>query len=343
MPYAWKPYVPVAKRREQALRKMNKLKKKGMTIQPVQVKERKIAQTFWGKAWCNHIESFSDYANRLPRGRTYVRNSSVCHLAINNGVISSIVSGSQLYNIKISIKPLPKTQWQTIKSKCAGRIGSLLELLSGRLSDAVMNIVCHPRQGLFPLAEDMVLSCDCPDWAIMCKHIAAALYGVASRLDHYPEQLFRLRDVNHEDLIDVASVVNQAVEGGKAKRPRMTDSVLSQVFDIDLSDSDSVDRNNNAGSETNNKVETTTPVISPSVRIQSQQKATRKQSGLPKYLSGYAIRKKRLLLGFTQSEFGILVGVSASTISKWEQKGRKKLILRPSVLNDLQVIWNNLQ
>jgi hypothetical protein len=63
---------------------MSALRKKGVDIQPVEIEGRKIAKTFWGEGWCDHLESFSDYANRLPRGRTYVRN----------GHLPSAVSGA---------------------------------------------------------------------------------------------------------------------------------------------------------------------------------------------------------------------------------------------------------
>ena len=188
--YGFRPYVSVAKRREKALREMTKLQKKGRDIAPIVIEGRKITDTFWGQAWCRHMESFSDYENRLPRGRTYVRNGSVCHLAINQQCIEGIVSGSSLYKVRIDIKPLPVTRWKRIKKACAGQIGSLLDLLKGQLADGVMQMVCDKAQGLFPSPKDITLSCSCPDWAVMCKHVAAVLYGVGARLDHAPEKLF---------------------------------------------------------------------------------------------------------------------------------------------------------
>ena len=130
----WGRYVPVAERRAKARREMDKLRKKGKDIQPVNLDGRTIARSFWGKGWCDHLESFSDYANRLPRGRTYVRNGSVCHLDIRPGRIEAIVSGSELYNIVIRIKELQAATWASIKNTCSGHIGSMLELLQGKLS-----------------------------------------------------------------------------------------------------------------------------------------------------------------------------------------------------------------
>ncbi len=230
MAYGWRPYVSVAKRRANARKEMDKLRKKGMTVRPVEIEGRKITRTFWGTAWCDHLEQFSDYANRLPRGKTYVRNGSVCHLEIDKGEVKAIVSGSELYNIKVAIKPLAKADWKRIQKDCAGQIGSLLELLQGKLSDGIMAVVTHAKTGLFPQPKDIRLNCDCPDWAGMCKHLAAVLYGVGALLDQEPDLLFKLRGVNHEDLVsDSVDVVPQA--SGKRRR---LDVDLGDVFGVDM-------------------------------------------------------------------------------------------------------------
>ena len=151
MRYGWRPYVPVAQRRRKAASQMAKLRKKGVEILPVEVEGRQIAGTFWGQAWCRHLESFSDFANRLPRGRTYVRNGSVCHLEIARGKVKAIVSGSELYEVAVKITPLVGQKWRGVKRRCAGQIGSLLELLQGKLSAGVMEVVTDRTDGLFPL------------------------------------------------------------------------------------------------------------------------------------------------------------------------------------------------
>jgi len=217
---------------------MDSLRKKGVDIQPVEIEGRKIARTFWGEAWCDHLESFSDYENRLPRGRTYVRNGSVCHLEINKGEVLAKVAGSELYNLHIRIKTLPAKKWTAIRKRCAGQVGSLLELLQGKLSNHVMEVVTDRKDGLFPLPQEISLKCDCPDWAVMCKHVAAALYGVGARLDQQPELLFKLRGVDHEELIDAdaEAAVSAATSRGKSKR--LADGELSDVFGIDLDTSE---------------------------------------------------------------------------------------------------------
>jgi uncharacterized Zn finger protein len=231
----WAPYVSVAERRRRAAKKMEALRKKGVDVQPITIEGRKIAKTFWGEAWCEHLESFSDFANRLPRGRTYVRNGSVCHLAIRKGEIEAKVSGSELYTVKIAIAELPAKKWKAIRSRCGGQIGSLIELLQGRLSDEVMAVVTDRKEGLFPLPGEIKLKCSCPDWATMCKHVAAVLYGVGARLDHKPELLFLLRGVNHEELIEAdAERAVTAATKSRGKSKRLAAGALGEVFGITL-------------------------------------------------------------------------------------------------------------
>lgn len=235
MRYGWRPYVPVAKRRQRAAKKMQQLRKKGMEILPVEIEGLKIATTFWGEAWCTHLESFSDYANRLPRGRTYVRNGSVCHLGIAKGEVKAMVNGSELYNVTVTITPLAKAKWSAVKKRCAGQIGSLLELLRGELSTSVMSVVTDRHRGLFPLPKEISLQCSCPDWAVMCKHVAAVLYGVGARLDEKPELLFLLRGVDHDELIgaETEAAAGRVVQRG-GKRKRIADQDLADVFGIDV-------------------------------------------------------------------------------------------------------------
>ena len=226
----WRRYVPVAARRAKALREMNKLRKKGKDIQPIEIEGRTIARSFWGKRWCEHLESFSDYANRLPRGRTYVRNGSVCHLAIQPGRIDAIVSGSELYDVTIRIDKLNAVVWKSVKTRCSGQIGSMLELLQGKLSQQVMGVVTDRDRGLFPKPGEIKLDCSCPDWATMCKHVASVLYGVGSRLDDRPESLFLLRGVDTAELI----ATEMALPGDTASDDALAADALAGIFGIDL-------------------------------------------------------------------------------------------------------------
>lgn len=316
----WAPYVPVEKRRAKAAKEMNKLLDKGMKIEPIETRGRKITRTFWGEAWCNHLEKFSDYQNRLPRGRTYVRNGSVCHLAISKGVIEAIVSGSELYKINIIITPLSTSKWKNVRQQCAGQIGSMLELLQGRISDNVMKIVTDQDKGLFPKPSEIKLACDCPDWAEMCKHVAAVLYGVGARLDQQPELLFLLRNVDQEELIS-AELDMQTAAAGKGKRKRLADADLSSVFGVEIEEPLKPSRKKRAPGR---KATTKTSG-------KKGQNRPEKKTFTP---TATAITRLRKRFKMNASQFATLVDVSPPSVSNWEN-GSGELNLRQHSLDAL--------
>ena len=231
----WPEYVSVAEHKRRALKKLNALRERGQKCEPIALQGRQIAATFWGKAWCEHLETYSDYANRLPRGRSYVRNGSVLDLQISEGKVISQVSGSDLYRIHIQIRSLDPKKWKKIINTCAGKIDSLIELLQGNLSQSVMEILTDRDQGMFPSPQQISLKCSCPDYAGMCKHVAATLYGVGSRLDHKPELLFVLRGVKKEDLLTAGTRMSAlSNKAGPTKRSALKGQDLSKLFDIEL-------------------------------------------------------------------------------------------------------------
>ncbi len=228
----WAPYVPVAKRRAKAEREMAKLQKKGHPVSPVVISGRAIASSAWGKAWCDTMESFGDYENRLPRGRTYVRNGAVVDLQIAPGKVTARVSGSSIYTVAVTIKALPKTQWHSLRRDCAGSIESLVDLLQGKLSKPVMERLCHSGTGLLPRASEITFACSCPDSASMCKHVAATLYGIGARLDHQPDLLFHLRDVDHTDLIAAVTLPQTTLPPASANILEADD--MAALFGLDM-------------------------------------------------------------------------------------------------------------
>lgn len=313
---SWGRYVPVAKRRANAAKKIAKLAKKGQNIQPIEIQGRTIARTFWGKGWCEHIETFCDYDNRLPRGRTYVRNGSVCHLEIKKGEVHAIVSGSFLYQVTIGIKPLVREKWEYIKKTCIGKVSSLLDLLSGKLSSGVMDVVAHPKDGLFPLAHEFNLQCNCPDWATMCKHVAAVLYGIGSRLDADPAQLFKLRGVNYEELIDVEQAITAVTSSMPSRRKRMDDEAFTHLFAFD-----------------SNEATKASKLFS--------NKSLTSSTNFPNKLTGEIILKKRTELLCTKKAFAERVGVSVTSITLWEAKGKQEITPNATSLAKLKILWSN--
>ena len=294
------PYVPVGARRARAMLEMRALRERGVEVQPVEIKGRgrAIARSFWGQRWCEHLESFSDYANRLPRGRTYVRNGCVCHLVIDPGGVDAMVAGRELYHVVIRIRKLKRPAWKAIRAACAGQIGSVLELLRGRLSDRVMEIVTDRDTGLFPKPGEIKLACDCPDWATMCKHAAAVLYGVGARLDKSPELLFRLRGVDESELI----AADMALPGGTATADTLADGDLGSIFGIDLEDGEGA-------------------------RAPRARKPKAPAGFRP---TGALIARLRAQSGFSVPEFAALLRVSTATVRRWEAaRGPLDLQIRP--------------
>ncbi len=377
--WGWSPYVPVAQKRAKAEKKMAALRKKGKNIQPVVIEGRTIAHSYWGNAWCDHLESFSDYENRLPRGRTYVRNGSVCHLAISPGRVEAMVCGSEMYTVTIEIKQLPNAKWECIKNKCSGQIGSILELLQGKLSNQVMRIVAHREDGLFPLPREISLQCSCPDWAVMCKHVAAVLYGVGNRLDTDPGLLFLLREVDAQELISADIVLSEMQSTGQADVLR--EDSLGDIFGIDMDESTPANINPNPGTtpvSTSGAAPGTAKGTAPSTAKGKQQPPAEKPKPKtpakdsknltptksqvkkpappaspapgrspkpePKAFSptGPKIKKLRQETGMSVAEFAERLSVSAGSIYRWE-KTRGKCTLHSRCLAVLQKLHDETQ
>jgi uncharacterized Zn finger protein len=230
----YRPYVTAAARRRKAEREMKKLAGKGRQVSPVVITGRTIAKSFWGKAWCDNLERYSDYENRLPRGRTYARNGSVIDLQVTPGEVKALVSGSAIYRVSVKVAEVPKSRWASICTDCAGAIDSLVELLQGRFSKAVMERVCQRSSGLFPAPAEIEFSCSCPDWASLCKHIAAVLYGIGARLDEEPALLFALRKVDEKDLLARAGKGAPLSKMAPVGDRILADDGLSELFGLEM-------------------------------------------------------------------------------------------------------------
>lgn len=309
----WDPYIPVSVRRADVLKEMNKLQKKGKKIQPISINGKKIASSFWGKRWCDYLESFADYDNRLPRGRTYVRNGSVCHLEILPGEVEAIVSGNSLYRVSVKMKTLTMDYWQKIKDHCAGKIGSLLELLQGRLSDHVMELVADHKAGLFPDLDEIEFDCSCPDWAGMCKHVAATMYGIGARLDSRPELLFTLRGVNASDLINTQVSLEAA-----STESQLDGDGLSELFGIELDSGitfPEAANNKPIKIEANNSV----PKSKKAPRLAKAPKKQKSSASSAGEFTGGHIRLIRESIGMSGLEMADLLGLKESALYRLEQ------------------------
>ncbi len=194
-----------AELRSKSAASIKKEAKKGNVYEPVIIQSRKIAKKWWGIAWCDNLERYADYENRIDRGKRYVRTGAVVDLKIQKGKILARVQGTRRipYKIEIRISPLSEERIQNIIEKCGRKIQNMEQLMLGNIPEELQELF-REKGGLFPAPNEISFDCSCPDWAIMCKHVAAALYGVGARLDEEPLLFFELRGIDPNKFISIA-------------------------------------------------------------------------------------------------------------------------------------------
>lgn len=232
----WWSYEDVRESKARVQREIAKRRKKGETFEVLEAPsgKGKLSSTFWGQAWCRNLEAYQQYESRLPRGRSYLRQGNVYNLVIEPGKLSAVIAGSELYEAEITIQPLAQKQWQDIVAACAGQVGSMLDLLGGKLGDGMMKVLTDKDGGLFPKPKEIRFECSCPDFADMCKHVSAVLYGVGVLLDTKPDLLFTLRGVDQAELLSHASSTTMADLGDGSVSGELAGADLSALFGIDL-------------------------------------------------------------------------------------------------------------
>jgi len=281
--HRWAPYVSAGQKLSQATRRAAQVaKKEKRDTQPVTIQGRVIAKTFWGKAWCDNLVAYQDFSNRLPRGAAYVRNGSVVDLVIKPKKIDAIVAGSKPYTVKIDITALDSKRWKLIRSECSESIDSLLDLLSGKLSDGVMKRLTDQKTGLFPSPKEIRMSCSCPDYSSCCKHLAAVMYGIGSRLDSQPELLFLLRGVDHQELVSqaiAAGNLDRELSGGQSSGLDLQD--LSAIFGIELDSSASESPKSSKQTKTKRSVKKKTAESAPAAVVVDLPKPKTSRSKAP--------------------------------------------------------------
>ncbi len=234
-------YVSVGEKAAKSARKLEQLRKKNPDIRPILIEGRAIARTWWGKSWNINLEGYADYSNRIGRGRSYVRHGAVLDLRIEPGKVESLVQGSRArpYKVTVKIKPIEKRIWRNIVSACEGRLESLERLLAGKFPKALGEIFMARGKGLFPSPEEIEFDCSCPDWAYMCKHVAAALYGIGARLDQDPGLFFKLRKAAIKDLV-ARAVKDKSrkllTKAGKKGKRVIPEADVGDLFGIDMED-----------------------------------------------------------------------------------------------------------
>jgi uncharacterized Zn finger protein len=286
----WAPYVSVAERRLEAVRLAKQEAQAGRAMSPVVIEQRTIATTFWGQAWCQNVEHYSDYDNRLPRGKRYVRNGSVIDLKVERGAILALVSGSSVYRVRLDVASLAPNRWKQLCQQCSGSVASAVELLQGRVDRAVMSAMSSRQSGLFPASNELKMTCSCPDSARLCKHVAAVLYGVGARLDDHPELLFALRGVDFNELVSAAASGEALIQGKRSGRRKLDSGAIAAVFDIELgvapAPASAATVTKSSSAKTSKK-----PVVTPLPAIKGRVKAET-SSGKPRKKAAKTVRGK---------------------------------------------------
>ncbi|MDR1530793.1 MAG: SWIM zinc finger family protein [Clostridiales bacterium] len=220
-------YTPVATKKEKARKQLIKLQKKDPGVTPIVIEGRKIAKTWWGISWCKNLESYADYSNRIGRGGTYIRNGFVLDLRVEQGLIRGKVCGSSLYDVTIKIDPLNEKAKAEIINAVGRRIESIESLTNGAFPEEFQELFLRQGKGLFPTPREIHLDCSCPDWADMCKHVAAVLYGVGARLDTDPLIFFKLRGIDVNEFIKKS--LDEKLKNMMRNAGKKTDRVLDNA------------------------------------------------------------------------------------------------------------------
>ncbi len=232
--YEFYSYQSVGMLKDKADKAIEKLRKKNPDIEPVIIEGRVLAKSWWGKAWNHNLESYADYRNRIARGRRYVRNHAVMDLKISKGCVSGLVqgSGNKPYKIQILIDTLPQKKWDRVTGLCHNQIASLDKLIDGKFPMELQELFTDKKYGLFPSPKEIKFDCSCPDWASMCKHVAAILYGIGSRLDSDPMLFFELRNVDGRALVrkSIDAKIESMLKNASKKSGREIDE--KNVYDL---------------------------------------------------------------------------------------------------------------
>ena len=322
------PYVTVAELEAKADRTAARIaKKEKRELHGVKLAGRTIAKTFWGKAWCDNIESYRDYAYRLERGRKYVRSGSVIDLEISKGHVRALVCGSgrEPYEVSVDIVPMAQAKWDGLVKRMSGKISSLMALAAGTLPKEMLEDFCNAETGLFPKPKEIKFACDCPDGAVCCKHVAAVLYAIGARLDDTPELFFTLRGVDAQSIVSSEKVVDTLTADTASE---LASDDLGDVFGISL------DEEISAAPEQAAVPEKTEPKSfsenSPCVSARKKSVPVLKAESIKDDVAAF-FRETRKRLRLTQAQLAARLGTNQTTISIIERGGKCP---RATVLNE---------
>ncbi|MBO4336878.1 MAG: hypothetical protein J5842_02240 [Lachnospiraceae bacterium] len=216
--------------KQKAMASVRRAGKKGKDYEPVICRNKRgaLCNSWWGQAWCDNLERYADYASRLDRGRSYVRSGTIIDLKIDGGKVTAKVQGRRRtpYKVEVRVGRLSEENCQKIIDRCIRRIESLETLAKGEFPEELKELFTEDG-ALFPTPKEISFSCSCPDWAMMCKHVAAVMYGIGLRFDENPFYFFKLRGIDPDRFIDVA--VENRVERMLANADVVSDRIIEDA------------------------------------------------------------------------------------------------------------------
>lgn len=237
--YGWGYKQPtMAELRADAARQLRQAAARGEDWNPVRPASVRgpLAKSWWGEAWCDNLERYADFANRIARGRRYLRSDAVLDLRIEEGRVEAKVMGSRgvPYGVRIDIRPLPPEKVEALLDRCGRKVKNLDSLLEGEFPEELKSVFFE-KGGLFPSPDEILFGCSCPDWASMCKHVAAVLYGIGVRFDEDPLLFFTLRGVDPGTLVDAAvqnRLQSMLENAGRPSTRIIDDSSWQELFGL---------------------------------------------------------------------------------------------------------------
>lgn len=232
---SWSSPEEAEEKRERLAREIVRRRAEGEALTALTApKSGHLCRQFWGRAWCRHLQEMTAYEGRLAPGRTCLRQGRVFDLILQPGEVRAVVADQRLHTTRLHIRPLEAETWSRLQQAAAAAAPSLLDLLSGRLGEDLLRLLCDAGTGLFPRADEIRFDCDCTDDADPCQHAAAVFYGIGLELDTRPEALFLLRGA--EPRILLAEAARDARASLAAPASELATEDLGHLFGIDLED-----------------------------------------------------------------------------------------------------------
>lgn len=179
-----------------------------------------MAEAWWSKRFVDVLESFG-LGGRMQRGRRYARAGQVLSLDVAPGRISAKVQGSRRtpYTATVVTAPPTPEQWARIADAMRARVGFVARLLEGEVPHELEAVFTDAGAQLFPRSwREVGAECSCPDWESPCKHLAAALYVFADRLDRDPWLLLAWRGSTRDELLGALAPATTGDAGSTSSR-----------------------------------------------------------------------------------------------------------------------------